>query len=259
MGLASGFVIHSVVTSQKIRSPFVVIVAGLFATAIVYGSMHTADYFKFRSVLSEEIQNQVIAEYGQEAEKAEVQAFIDYILVEETGVPGFVGYIFLSAKEGVSISSVGPGSMGDDSGINLGAFTWVYWLVEIGIIAWASIDTGYKKTKELFCEHCDAWVAQGDHIGGVDFEMINMGVEMMKRRDFVGLVKMLSHDTRLPSYEFYIRTCKTCNTFPLYLTGFAISAGNKGQTQSKLFTVQQLNPSERYAVVSELGMPMGTR
>jgi hypothetical protein len=257
MGMASGFVINSVITSQKIRSPFIAIIAGLFATAVVYGSMHIADYLKFRSVLSKEIQNQVIAEYGQEAEKSEVQAFIDYILVEETGTPGFVGYILLSAKEGVSISSVGPGSMGDD-GVNLGAFTWVYWLIEIVIIAWISIAAAYGKTKEPFCEHCDAWVAQGDHIGGIGAEAIHQGMELFNRRDFVGLLRMLREDTEAPSVEFYIRTCKTCSTFPTYLTGVAISL-HKGQPRSKLLMAQALNSSERHAVISELGMPTGIR
>lgn len=258
MGVASGAVINSVVTSQKIRSPFVVIVAGLFATLVIYGSMHFADYLQFRNAMAKEVQSQVIAEYGEEAPKEDIQTFINYILVQETGLPGFIGYILLSAREGVSISSVGVGSS-NDSGINLGAFTWLYWLVEMGIIAWASIDPAYKKTRDLFCEHCDTWVAQGDHIGGIRPESIDQGIELIKRRDFIGLVKMLRNDTVLPSFEFYIRTCKTCNTFPLYLTGFAVSSGKKGQTQSKLFTVQVLNSSERYSLVSEIGMPTAAK
>lgn len=255
MGLASGFVVKSVVVSEKIRSPLVVILAGIFAALVVYGSMHFFDYFQFRSAVAKEVQAQVVAEYGEEAPDENVQEFIDYILVEETGSSGFIGFILLEAEEGVSISPVGPGSMGNDSGINLGAFTWLYWLVEIGIIGWASINPGYQKTRDLFCEHCNAWVGDSDHIGGFQPESFQQAADLINRRDFVGLAKMLRHDTTLPSFEFYTRTCKTCNTFPLYLTGVAVSAGNKGQTQSKLFVAQLLNSSERYALTTELGSP----
>jgi hypothetical protein len=216
--------------------------------------MHVTDYLKFRSEMSKEIQSQVIAEYGQPAPEEDVLAYIDYLLVQETGSAGFPGFILLEAKSGVSISHVGVGG-GSESGINLGIFTWVYWLIEMGIIGWASIDSAYKKTKELFCEHCNAWVGQGDHIGGVHLETINLAVELTQRRDFAGLAKMLRHDTSLPSAEFYTRTCKTCNIFPFYLTGYAVSSGNKGQTQSKLIIAQVLNSSERHALISELGMP----
>jgi len=255
MGLATGYVVKSVVVSERIRSPFFVIVAGLFAALVVYGSMHFFDYLQFRNALGKEIQAQVIAEYGEAAPKENVQAFIDYVLVEETGLPGLVGFILLEAREGVSISSVGPGSMSNDSGINLGAFTWLYWLVEISIIGWASIDPAYKTTRELFCEHCNEWVAQGDHIGGIQPGTVNQAVELIKGRNYVGLAGILRHDTVLPSIEFYTRTCKTCNTFPFYLTGHAISSAGKGQTRSKLFTVQILNSLERQDLTTELGLP----
>ncbi|MBK9924617.1 MAG: hypothetical protein IPP66_04920 [Anaerolineales bacterium] len=253
MGFASGIVIKSVVVSQKIRSKFVVVIAGLIAAVIVYGSMHYFDYIHFRSTLAKEIQTEAIAEYGEPAPKDKVQAFIDYLLTEETGLSGFVGFILLEAKNGVSISHVGVGSSGSD--LNLGAFTWVYWLVEMGIIAYGSIESAYKATQDLFCENCGTWVAQGDHIGGIQFESVNQAVEFIKSRDFIGLLGVLKNNTVIPSIEFYTRTCKTCSTFPFYLTGFAISAGNKGQTQSKLFTAQILNSSERFALTSEMKMP----
>lgn len=257
MGLAAGAVVKSVVVSQKIRSPFVVIAAGIFSALVIYGSMHFVDYLQFRNSLAKEIQSQVVAEYGEPAPREDVQAYIDYIFVEETGTPGFVGFILLEAREGVSISHVGVPSSGSD--MNLGMFTWVYWLIEMGIIGWGSIDAAHKASRDLFCEHCDAWVAQGVHIGGMQIASTNQAIEFINRRDFVGLAGILRNDTVLPSVEFYTRTCKTCSTFPFYLTGTLISAGKKGQTQSKLFTVQVLNSSERFALATELASPNSTR
>ena len=252
MGIASGFVVYSIIKAQKIRSPFVSILAGIFITILVYGSMHFVDYLQFRIATTQDIQAEVAGEYGEAAPNENVQAFIDDRLVEETGISGFIGFILLEAKKGVSISHVGPGSNG--SGINLGVFTWVYWLIEIGIIGWISVDSAYKKAVDLFCEHCDVWIEKGDHIGGVEIDVVNQAVDLIKQRDFVGLMKMLRDDTEAPSVEFYARTCKTCNTFPLYLNGLAVSLNRRGQPQSKLFTVQVLNSSERLAVTSELKM-----
>lgn len=255
MGFASGLVIYSVIKSQKIRSPFVAILAGLFITVMTYGSMHFVDYLQFRFAMTKGVQEQVIAEYGEAAPKENVSAFIDYVLVQETGLPGFVGFILLEAKQGISISHIGMDSLiSDDPGINLGAFTWAYWLIEIGIIGWLSIDSA-SKAWDLFCEHCNAWVEKEDHIGGIDAEHIGRGMELINRRDFIGFATMLRGDTEAPSVEFYIRTCKTCSTFPLHLTGFAISLN----TRRRLFTKQVLNYSERYAMMSELKMLTGTR
>jgi hypothetical protein len=253
MGLGTGMAVSSVVSSQKIRSPLVVIVAGLFATIITYGSMQYFDYLQFRSIVAKEIQSQAIAENGEPAPEENVSLVVDYLFIKATGMPGFLGYVLYEAKQGVSISHFGVGS--GDSGLNLGIFTWVYWLVELGIIAYMSIEPAYKKTKDLFCENCGTWVSQGEHIGGIQGDAFNQAIEFIKRRDFVGFVGMLRDDTVLPSIEFYTRTCKTCSTFPFYLTGIAVSSGKKGQTQSRLIASEILNSSERFALTTELKAP----
>lgn len=252
MGLGLSLVMKPIVVSQKIRSPLFIILAGLFATLVTYGSLHFVDYLQFRNALAKEIQQQVVADYGEPAPKEEVSAYIDYLLVQETGMPGLIGFIMVEAKEGVSISRFGFGS--SDSGINLGAFTWLYWLVEMGFIFWTGIESSYKKSKDLFCEHCDAWVADGNHIGGVQQDSINLLMDRIQQRDFAGMLAMLRKDTVLPSFEFYTRTCNTCNTFPFYLLGYVISPGRHGP-QSKVFMVQSLNSTERFTVKLELERP----
>ncbi len=253
MGLVAGVFIKSVVVREKIRSRFVVIATGVFAALLIYGSMHFFDYLKFRSSLAKEIQQRMVSEEGQAAPEENVQAFIDYILVEETHFPGFLGFILLEAKEGMSISEVGPTS--SDSSLNLGAFTWLLWLVEMVIIGGISIASAHKVTRDLFCEHCDSWVPDQEHIGGVKPELFNQVSERLQCRDFAGLAQMLQLDTGLTSLEFYTRTCKTCNTFPFYLMGFVVSPGKQGQPQSKLFMAQTLTPSERFTFTSALAAP----
>jgi hypothetical protein len=236
MGAAAGVVIKAIAMREKIRSAVVLIAAGVFSAVLIFGSMHYFDY--------------VIAQEGQAAPSEKVQAFIDYALIEETGSSGFVGYVLLEAREGVSISRVGTGS--SDSGINLGRLTWLYWLVELVLIGWMSVASSYKLTKDLFCEHCGTWVPEGEHIGGVNPEFFNQALELIKSKDFAELARMLQNDTRLPSVEFYTRTCKTCTTFPFYLTAYVLSSGRQAQTQSKLIMAQALTASERYAFTSAL-------
>lgn len=248
MGVTAGIFINGIVAKEKIRSTFVLIAAGIFSAILIFGSMHFFDYLQFRNSAAKEIQAQVIAESGETAPEENVQAYIDYVLVEETGFSGLIGFFLLEAKEGVSISRVGVG--GSDNGINLGAITWLYWLAEMGLIGWMSVAPSYKLTKDLFCEHCDTWVAEGEHIGGVQPELFKQAVELIRYKDFVGLAQMLRSDTSLPSIEFYKRTCKTCNTFPLYITASVISSGKQGQVQSKLIMAQALTSSERFTLLS---------
>ncbi|HET9911443.1 MAG TPA: hypothetical protein VFQ13_06095 [Anaerolineales bacterium] len=250
MGVAAGFFINSIVVKEKIRSTFVLVATAIFSAILIFGSMHFFDYLQFRNSAAKEIQAQVISESGEAAPDENVQAYIDYVLVEETGFSGFIGFFLLEAKEGISISRVGVG--GSDNGINLGALTWLYWLAEMGFIGWMSVAPSYKLTKDLFCEHCDTWVAEGEHIGGVQPELFKQAIELIKCKDFAGLAQMLQNDTSLPSVEFYKRTCKTCNTFPFYLTASVISSGKQGQVQSKLIMVQALTSSERFTLLSTI-------
>jgi len=249
MGGVAGFVIKGVVLTEKIRSGFLVVIAGICAAVLIYGSMFFFDYLQFRRTLGKTVQEQAFAEYGESPSKEETQTFIDYVLIQETGSSGFIGFILLRAKEGISISEVGRSS---SSATNLGMFTWVFWLVEMGFIGGPVIASSYNKTRDLFCEHCDTWVADGEHIGGIELKSMQDAVALIKRSDIASFARLLRTDAPLPSIEFYTRTCKTCNTFPLYLTGSVISSGRQGQTQSKLILMYALTSSERFVLTSEL-------
>jgi len=249
MGVVAGFVVNYMVETEKIRSGFLVVIAGIFAAVLIYGSIFFFDYLQFRRNMEKAVQSQALAEYGETPSKEEAQAFIDYVLIQETGSSGFIGFILLRAKEGVSISEVGRSS----SATNLGVvFTWVFWLVEMAFIGGPVIASSYSKTRDLFCEHCDAWVAEGEHIGGIELKSMQDAVALIKRSDIASFARLLRGDATLPSVEFHTRTCKTCNTFPLYLTGSVISSGRQGQTQSKLIMIHALTSSERFALTSEL-------
>ncbi len=70
---------------------------------------------------------------------------VNYSLEKETGHSGFIGYILFKANKGVSI-----GRIFRSDALNLGPiFTWLYWLVELGVIAFITHlhEQGYfKKT-----------------------------------------------------------------------------------------------------------------
>jgi hypothetical protein len=249
MGAIVGWALNKAIVIGKIRSTFIAIAAGVLAAVVTYGSMHIADYIQFRIDAANEIQKQVVAQYGQRAPDANVQAYIDELLIQETGAPGFIGYILFAAKQGVSISHVGVGS--SDSGINLGPLTWLYWLAELGLIGWMTIST-YKTAQQPFCEHCDTWLPAPVHVGGMTIEVFKNAVNLIKTSDYANFAAMLTKGTRLPSMEFYTRSCKTCNIGPFYFTGYVVSQGKKGQTVSKLVVAQELQPSQRFALTNAL-------
>ena len=62
---------------------------------------------------------------------------VEYGLREETGFGGLPGYLLFSARQGLTLGK----EFG--AGVNLGPFfTWVYWLLELGIIGWITVGKG---------------------------------------------------------------------------------------------------------------------
>src|SRR6185503_18015763 len=90
------------------------------------------------------------------------KSFLDYALQEETGHPGFVGYMLYKASTGVSI-----GSLSRSSSVNLGPIlTVAYWLLEFALILGLTVQMGRKATGASFCESCGNRYGGEKHLGG---------------------------------------------------------------------------------------------
>ncbi len=172
---------------------------------------------------------------------------VNYELEEKTGHPGFIGYILFKADQGVFI-----GRMFRDNALNLGPiFTWLYWLAELGAIAFIMTYTSRDISKVPFCENCNTWYPGKRHIGGVrlgrELEIRNF----MKLHDYPAVGKMLEENVDIPGLELYLQSCKTCEKSDSLLT-----VTKTGMEKGKLAFTDLLNttltPRENKLLLEEI-------
>jgi hypothetical protein len=113
------------------------IILGLCAAILIYGSFHYAEYLTFRLMAVLAVNAELAA--GTDGSMAEMgPAFVDYMLKEETGYPGFVGYVLYTAEEGITVSrKFGLRTIHLETPI-----TWMYWGIELVIIGGMTVFAG---------------------------------------------------------------------------------------------------------------------
>jgi hypothetical protein len=159
MGGMAGQVMVVAIRKGKVRNPKIVALFGMFMSLVLYGTVHTGDYLFFKQNIAEQIEQ----EYGP-INQAEFNQMFDSYLKQSTGSTGFLGFLKLSAQEGVSIGDVGSSSDGN----NLGEIgTWIYWTIELSIIMGIVVVRGVNGARLPFCEASDQWYGTQEQVGWV--------------------------------------------------------------------------------------------
>jgi len=213
----------------------------------MYGSYHYCRYLGFQLRASVEIFEGFSA--ATEAENlGATKTFLDYALEEETGHSGFFGYILYEAKQGVSI-----GRLTRSSSVNLGpVLTWLYWLIEFGIILGLTIQKGWKLIHTAFCESCGNRFGSEKHLGGTMAANESLVLDLIRRKDFSELGKLMEENAELPSLEVYFQGCEVCGGSRSRLVVRHAFQGTKGALQFKDAAQTILQPSESMSVLKQL-------
>jgi len=163
IGLGIGAVGSRMVKSGRIRNPWLGGLAGFFAGIFAMMVMHYSDYEQFRSTMAgappalRELAKLPPDQLPQDRppdltpdQWLHVQQILPLLRVQT--FPQFMDY---QAKLGVTIS----GSHGSSSsGINLGHIgSYIYWLVEMFIVAIVTFGLVHQATAQPYCRHCDRW------------------------------------------------------------------------------------------------------
>ena len=160
MGATAGGLAFAATYGGKIRNPLLTILSGLLGGLCIYGTTHGLDYWQFRQEAIAELSSP--SPNDADVPRSDSTAIVDQFLQEQTGDAGFVGYLKFTAQRGVTIGRF------SGTGINLGETgTWIYWLVELGLIEVVAGVLAYGAASQVFCEKCDRWYANGTAIGGV--------------------------------------------------------------------------------------------
>lgn len=131
-GIASfllGGVLAFGVRVGKVRSPFIAVVIAILAGVLTMFVYHFAGYYiTFRG----EVRSVMIEQGSPNPTDRDVDDLVDLVLLDEVGQTGFIGYMQLIAREGISITRATSSS---SSGVPItGAGVWIYWVVEVLIV-----------------------------------------------------------------------------------------------------------------------------
>jgi hypothetical protein len=223
MGINNGKMIVDVIQRAKVRTTAQLVLLSILSAVVMYGSFHYTRYLGFQLKASMEI----FSGLSEAMETENLQAtrlFLDYALEEETGHSGFPGYILYEARQGVAI-----GRLFRSSSVNLGPLlTWLYWLMEFGIILGLTFQKGKKAMGASFCEACGNWYGGEKHLGGTTAANEHLLLNLIKQKDFIELGKLLEKNAELPSTEVYFQGCQVCGSSQSQLIVRRASQGAKG-------------------------------
>ncbi len=151
-GAIAGGLLTRGVYSAKVRSPIVAWLVGLICGVLMFGVYHFASYYVgFRT----DMRKAYVENVGQEPTDAEFDEVLDLLLKDEVGDVGIMGYLKLTAKEGMSITRTASST---SSAIDLlDEWVWVYWGVEILLAGLFAAFIAGRAAGEPFNEDSSEW------------------------------------------------------------------------------------------------------
>lgn len=226
MGGAGAKVSEIAIKRGKVRNPFIASIFAALTGIVLYGTFHGAEYFWFKQEAS-----QAISQELGDVEDGEIQQIIEEYLQEETGATGFWGYMKLSAKGGVSI-----GRAGRDRFTLTGTMTWIYWLIEFGIIEGVIIATAVSHAKQPFCESSDRWYGDSKPIGNVKNSLSENFLNLVNSENFIRAGELIDPLAPIysPSIEVYLQgTDDSTNSGDFMLTLNLAGLNSGGEVNMK--------------------------
>ena len=200
-GAILGGILALVVRSSKIRSPIIAGLFGLAAGVIAYGVYHFAAYYvTFRG----EVRTALVENGAKAPSDGDVDELMNLVLRDEVGDTGFMGYMNLMAREGITINRTVSTS---SSGIHLqGTGAWVYWGIDVVAVALIAAFMAGRAAGEPFDENAGMWYGSPQLLGVADNRPRKELVKALKNGDFQAAGRLLTtQDLKYPRVEVYTR------------------------------------------------------
>jgi len=242
MGFATGATLGFVVKKGKIRNPMIALAWGIFGGIITYGALTYGQYINFQ----QETEKIMLKEYGI-SDKKQVAEQINGILKQETGEEGFSGFLKFSAKEGTSISR-------GSSKVKLNeTFTYLLWLVELGIVGFLAASIPFGAAKEPFNEEGNDWYGEKQLIGSATEDAKDEIIRLLNMDDMVGASALLSNqsDLPMPRIDIYASSCASAMNSDSVITVNYVSTNAKKQVESKLLLEGLVSETQRSQLIPQ--------
>ncbi len=207
--IAGGLLVRGVYTA-KVRSPILAGIVGLLCGVLMYGVYHVASYYVgFRTDMREVY----VKNAGREPTDAQFTSELDALLKDEVGDTGFLGYLKLTAKEGITItstSSYASTSKGETLKDNL---VWAYYGVEILLAGLFAAFIAGRAAGEPFDEDAGEWYGPPMLFATADKKARKDLVNALKDGNFQQAGTLLTQaDIKYPRVNMNIRRTKNASS-----------------------------------------------
>ena len=247
MGFAGGNTLLAAIQLTKLRNMRVLMTFSILSALVIYGTYHYGCYVALQVQTSLNMFSG-LTPATEEKNLQIAKAFVDDALEEETGQPGFMGYVLFKSQSGLSI-----GRFYSKNRIELGpALTWLYWALEYGIILWVILSMGKKEFRIPLCESCGKPFGPEKHLGGTVPANESLLLDLLQRNDVAELAQLIEKDAGLPSLELYMLRCEACSESAARLTVRRVAPGRGGSLQFSDLSKAVLPPTESGLFLKQL-------
>lgn len=209
MGVSGGGLVAMIVKKRKLSNPLVAGGFGLLIGLVIYGTYQYVGYLIFRQEGLDVLAGQVSDEH--------ISQVFDLIMVEETGSPGFLGYLRWTARAGMTITILIGRAF--PLGFTLKSIgVWLYWLIELGLAVGPAAFFAYEAASKPFCHSCQRWYGLSEYIGDVAAVSSGCFLELLEAGNFAQAGKLIikEEETFLGNLEVKVRLC-SCSVSDIVL------------------------------------------
>lgn len=188
-GFIGGAIMAAIVRAGKVRSPVIAGFFGLLAGVGIIGIYNFAQYYiDFRN----EARSAIVEDSGDDITQQEIDEIIDFVLEDEVGDTGFIGYLKFSAREGTTISRGSSDLTLDETA------TWIYWGAELVVVALIVAGLAFSAARQPFNEEAGEWYPEARIMGSVPWNNRKDFLKMLKSGDTLQAMKLISLEAPKP-------------------------------------------------------------
>lgn len=243
MGFATGAVMGLAVKKGKVRNPVTALGFGILGGLATYGALVYGQYINFQ----QETEKIMQTEYGV-TDKRQISEQVNVFLQQETGSSGIVGFVKMSAQEGITISRRGTSFKIKDN------FAYLLWLVELGIVGFLAASMPFKSANEPYNEEAQEWYGKKQRIGSTTQESKDELIRLLNMDDMAGAAALLSSNSDLPTprIDVYSQSSDNAPLSDSVITVSYVSTNAKKQEESKDILTGLVSETQRSLLVSQI-------
>jgi hypothetical protein len=250
-GLGIGMAVAMGVRIGKCRNSVVGLGAGVVAALASFGIFQVFENRHVKTTFDEYLAKEAKANIKDADVAAQLdKAYEDY-LQREHGGTGFMAQMAVRADIGMNISRRGR-SKNDGKPMISGTGMYIYWFVELAIIAGMTGLLSLGATRSAFCEKCEEWYKDAE-LGGIVSGRTEQVRQAIVSKDYARLPALIVRTN--PGGALSVEKCPACSEAPVVVKIETITVDDKGKESRSTVFEEMIPAAEAKAMEGALKAP----